>query len=596
MENNQKIKYAGFFTRLLATIIDIILIIFMMKLIENVIPLSSYAIFVLWGIYTAVMINKWHATLGGMLCGIKVLSSKNLEALKIKMALIRFFISIVPFQLYGYLRGMQHMMDIPPSPTASQLPQLIFMLAPLVMFFTEKKQMIHDMIAKSIVIDTNNVGMENQHSTGTVRIGRNILRTVGTLAFLVVFGYMVVYVSIFYTIAKGQQKSYDASFSTHYQTNDYNNSKIIFYQKELEKYSKEFVEAKEMYDIFGADTKKDLALGCISYFLRKEGCDSWIDMGSKFRKNTRNKYAETKEKIKQAKRNENFMGKHFYTFDLNMVNHGVDKITKLWSDKNDSICENTVSVDELYDIFINKYIVEFENQNIHSPYGSKPQQRELDWFEILKYKHPDIFQKREEEKKKYQLELEEIQKKAKERKRKAREKERIENIARYNSDLKRGLPPIFAAIQNKLHDKLTEAIATGEDLNEHYKNRTPLFYAIYNKDIKAVEALLKAGANPNVIDEHGLYTPLSISNNLEYAKMLIKYGADVNFQHNKSETALMVAAKGCSNFVLVRFLLEQGANPKLQDRYGYNIFTGLKKYCHDKKKYKKMIKLIKDWS
>jgi len=350
-----------------------------------------------------------------------------------------------------------------------------------------------------------------------------------------------------------------------------------------------------MYDIFRADTQKDLALGCISYFLRKEGCDSWIDMASKFRKNARNKYADTEAKIKQAKRNENFMGKHFYTFDLDMVNHGVDKITKRQSDKNDSICENTVSVDELYDTFINKYIVEFENQNIHSPYGSEPQQRELDWFEILKHEHPDIFQKRGEEREKYQKKLEEMDKKAKERERKAKEHERIKSIARYNRDLQRGVPPIFAAIQNKLNDKLTEAIATGEDVNGDYKNRTPLFHALYNKDIKAVEALLKAGANPNVIGEHGLYTPLSISNNLEYAKIFVKYGADVNFQHNKSETALMVAAKGCSDFEHVRFLLEHGAKPNLYDRYGDNVFTGLHKHCRDKKKYKKMIEFIKTW-
>jgi len=594
MQSNQNIKYAGFFIRLLATIVDIAIVLFMSQAIDNVVSLSAFAIWGLWGIYTAVMINKWHATLGGMLFGIKVFHVKDLEALSVGQALLRFVVSVVPFLLYSYLRGMQHMMDIPPSPTASQLPQLIFMLAPLIMLFSKKKQMIHDMVAKSVVIDANEVD-KNVESKNVVYAGRKILRVIGTLAFLVVFGYTVFYAFVFYKIARSQEGRYNASFSTHYQTNDYNNTKIIFYKKELDRYSKELVEAKEMYDIFRADTKKDLALGCISYFLRKEGCDSWIDMASKFRKNARNKYADTEAKIKQAKRNENFMGKHFYTFDLNMVNDGVDKITKQWSDKNDSICENTVSVDELYDTFINKYIVEFENQNIHSPYGSMPQQRELDWFEILKHKHPDILQKREEEREKYQKKLEEIYKKAKEREQKTKERKRIKSIARYNSDLKRGVPPIFAAIQNKLNDKLTEAIAAGEDINVHYKNRTPLFHAIYNKDIKAVEALLKAGANPNIIGEHGLYTPLSLSNNLEHAKMFLKYGADVNFQHNKSETALMVAAKGCSDFEHVRFLLEHGAKPNLYDRYGDNVFTGLHKYCRDKKKYKKMIEFIKTW-
>ena len=594
MKSNQEIIYAGFFTRLLATIVDIVIVSFVLKAMDSVVSLPAFAIWGLWGIYTAVMINKWHATLGGMLFGIKVFHAKDLEALSIGQALARFVVSVVPFLLYSYLRGMQHMMDMPPSPTASQLPQLIFMLAPLVMFFTKRKQMIHDMVAKSVVIDVNEAG-ENRESKKVAYAGRKILRAIGTLAFLAMFGYTAFYTFVFYKIASSKEASYNASFSAHYQTNDYNNSKIIFYKKELERYSKEFVEAKEMYDIFRADVKKDLALGCISYFLRKEGCDSWIDMASKFRKNARNKYADTEARIKQAKRNENFMGKHFYTFDLNMVNDNVDKITKRWSDKNDSICENTVSVDALYDTFINRYIVEFENQNIHSPYGFKPQQRELDWFEILKHKHPDIFRKRGEERKKHQLELEALEQKAKERERKAREKERIEKIARYNSDLKRGVPPIFAAIQNRLYDKLIEAIEAGEDVNEHYKNRTPLFHAIYNSDIEALEVLLQAGADPNIIDEHGLYTPLSMGN-LKFAKMLVRYGADVNFQHNKSETALMVAAKECNNFEHVRFLLEHGANPNLYNRYGDNVFTALHKHCRDKKKHDEMIKFIKSYS
>jgi ankyrin repeat protein/uncharacterized RDD family membrane protein YckC len=390
MENSQEVKYAGFFVRLLATLTDIAIVGFVLGALESIIPSIPFAIFILWGLYSSLMITKWHTTLGGMLFGIKVLRSKDLGTLSFKWAFIRYLISIIPFLLYSYLRGMQHMMDIPPSPTMTQVPQLIFMLLPMIMFFTAKKQMIHDMVIQSVVIDTND-DTQMQHSRQMVRKGRKILRVVGTLAFLVMFGYLILYVSVFYTLAKDKQESYNASFTTHYQTNDYNNSKILFYKNELEKYSKEFIEADDMYDIFSTDVKTDLALGCIGYFLRQEDRDSWLDMRNNFRKNARNKYANNEERIKKAKKNENYMGRHFYTFDLNMVNHITDKITKMWSDKNDSVCENTIFVDELYIKFINEYIPELENLNIHSPYGSKPQQHELDWFEILKLKHPDVF-------------------------------------------------------------------------------------------------------------------------------------------------------------------------------------------------------------
>lgn len=198
--------------------------------------------------------------------------------------------------------------------------------------------------------------------------------------YLYVFG-MTAYV--FGSLAKHKQRSYDNSFHIKYQTKDYNDTKIIFYKKELERYSKEFIEAEGMYDIFAADTKKDLALGCIQYFIKRKNREEWIDIGSNYRKNARNKYANTEDKIQKAKKKSDYMGYHFYTFDLNMVNHIEDEITQVWSDKNDSICENKLPANELYEIFIEKYIPKFDDENIHSRFGSKPQQREIDWYELL---------------------------------------------------------------------------------------------------------------------------------------------------------------------------------------------------------------------
>jgi len=425
-EGNHELKYAGFFTRLLATLVDIVIVSFIINALGSVIPLNAFVILGVWGIYVSVMLSRWHATLGGKLFGIKVLRANDFEALSFKWALIRFVISMVPFLLYSYLRGLQHMMEIPPSPTMSQLPQLIFMLLPMVMFFTKKRQMIHDMIAKSIVVDVN-IKEEKTHSNKTIYVGRKILRGIGTLASLVVFGYLLFYVSVLYTLSKSSQSNYDNSFHIKYQTNDYNDSKIIFYNKELEKYSKKFIEAEAMYDIFEADVKKDLALGCMQYFIRRKNKESWIEEGSNFRKNARNKYTITEEKIKKAKRNSNYMDKHFYTFDLNIVNHIEDDITETWSDKNESICEQKLSINNMYKIFVKKYTWEFPSSVCYDERGKK-------WFELFEQKQPKFSKeaqleklKREEEDRIYVEKMQKEETEKKERELREKEDEAIAN-------------------------------------------------------------------------------------------------------------------------------------------------------------------------
>jgi len=169
----------------------------------------------------------------------------------------------------------------------------------------------------------------------------------------------------------------------------------------------------------------------------------------------------------------------------------------------------------------------------------------------------------------------------------------------YTKDIQRGVPSIFSAIQNNLHDTLEKLLQEGADIELKNKfGTTPLSFVIYQNDNKLVEILLKNGANPNVIDGNGLYTPLSeacVRNKVSTVKLLLKYGADVNYQHKKSETALTVAAKECKNFELVKLLLESGANPKLMDMFGHNTLTGLKRYCNSTVAYRKMQKFI-EWN
>jgi len=168
----------------------------------------------------------------------------------------------------------------------------------------------------------------------------------------------------------------------------------------------------------------------------------------------------------------------------------------------------------------------------------------------------------------------------------------------FEKDVNRGVPPIFAAIQNRLYTRVSEILDDGVDVNKKYKNVTPLMFGIYRKDDMLVEILLKYGANPNFLEKHGLYSPLSeacVTNRILTVKLLLKYGADVNYQYKKSETALTVASKECKNFELVKLLLDYGADPKLMDRFETNTLTGLRRYCRDIVAHRKMKKFI-EWN
>ena len=116
--------------------------------------------------------------------------------------------------------------------------------------------------------------------------------------------------------------------------------------------------AEGMYNIFESDVKRDLSINCIQYFLSQEHNESrWITMGSGFRKNARNKYANTKETIKKAKINESYMSKHFHDYDINEVNHIIDEIADKWKqDTNVETCQKMLPVEQMYTMFIMRYI------------------------------------------------------------------------------------------------------------------------------------------------------------------------------------------------------------------------------------------------
>jgi len=371
MKNKKEEIYAGFWVRILASVIDGLVLSIPINIIESLFGKNSWITILLvlglWWFYIAKLLSSsWRATVGKKVLGLEVLDMEY-EQLTFKEASVR--------SLYSFI-------------------SYLFVLPVFMMFFNDKKQTFHDYFAKTVVIDKVARAMQNGQNIGIStatkeeKIGlTRLIRGVGIFIIIVVFAYSLYYFAMFAfvygSLYSHNAKKYDNSFHIKYEAKDFNDSRIVFYKKELEKHSKKFIEANGMYEIFEADVKKDLALGCIQYFIRRNNKESWIEEGSNFRKNARNKYATTEEKIKKAKRNSNYMGKHFYTFDSNMVNHIEEDITELWSDKNDSICEQIVSVDDMYKMFVQKYIWQF-------PSSVCCEGRGKEWFKLFEKSQPKL--------------------------------------------------------------------------------------------------------------------------------------------------------------------------------------------------------------
>ena len=177
--------------------------------------------------------------------------------------------------------------------------------------------------------------------------------------FLIAF---VIYISfpwlilIFYSL--NQSYKYSHSFYITENVKDYNDSRIKFYNYELEKAYEKFTNAKTPVEIFKSEVMSDLADGCIEYYLQDVGETEWISVSSKMRHNARNKDEKGNEKlIEKKKKNINFMGKNFYLFDLNQVDSIEESIKNMWRNPSlKSRCDDNLTAEEMYDVFLPRYV------------------------------------------------------------------------------------------------------------------------------------------------------------------------------------------------------------------------------------------------
>lgn len=612
------VNYAGFFSRLIAFIIDMFIMSIPYKVLDQLLyidmNLQVPMLIILW-IYISYSIYKWKGTIGYKIVGIAVLGITSVP-LTFSRSILRSTYVIFEFLYVFYIFTFLGSLPDEYGDIVFFLPLLLF--APIyIPLFNKRKQYLHDYLAKSMVVDKvyqvvseESVAQTENKSIKQLSSIRKVFRVIAIIAILIPVVYGIFYMTVMYMAFGGKGKTSDIPNKSIAKVIDYNNTKIDFYKNELEKASAYFIEAESMYDILHGRVKKDLSLNCIRFLLQKEGNEDWLKEGRSYKSNARNKYANTVERVKKAKKNEDYMGHHFYDFDLNDVHEIEDKIADMRNiNANKDTCEKMLSSDKMYDIFIVKYIK--NREAIKSRYTfeltrekDRSQRRFLkrsidqlsSWLDKLYLNHPEYLEAKKKRKIALNIEYQKMkQEKAVEKERnKLREKERQEKL--YQEAFQKSKQPIFVAIRFKKDAKFDSLMLPGTDLEmKDEQGYTLLRVAIYYKNEYAINRLLKSGANMYTIDEHGLYTPFThaaLMNDIKTVKLFLENGVDVNYQYKKSETALTMATKWCKNFEMVQLLLDHGANPDLVDTYNKSTRTGLSRYCKDKEKYNKIMKLI----
>ena len=147
-----------------------------------------------------------------------------------------------------------------------------------------------------------------------------------------------------------------------------------------------------------------------------------------------------------------------------------------------------------------------------------------------------------------------------------------------------------------MHDcsAILEALAAQRcnvDLRDN-QGKTPLMYACENGRYATVACLIRrGGASVDITDNEGrnvLHHCFTGTNpSLNCAKVLFQRGVGVNVRDTAGITPLMLACQACAktHIPLIRFLIEQGADPILQDNDGSDAFD----YCPFDSEYVKAV-------
>lgn len=147
-------------------------------------------------------------------------------------------------------------------------------------------------------------------------------------------------------------------------------------------------------------------------------------------------------------------------------------------------------------------------------------------------------------------------------------------------DKKTGESLLFLAVENNYIDiakNILDNLSVNNSVNDvinlkniNKNNKTPLHLAVENNNLEMVQALLIAGADVKVKNNHDdtplYYIAITDDNNFRIAQALIEKGADVNETSSTFDNnSLLHSAALLNKLKLVKLLLEKGANPNVKN-------------------------------
>ena len=121
---------------------------------------------------------------------------------------------------------------------------------------------------------------------------------------------------------------------------------------------------------------------------------------------------------------------------------------------------------------------------------------------------------------------------------------------------------VEALRQGDVSDFMKSAAADPKLLNARGpEGSTPFMYAVLYSDASTLAKLLKLGADPNRHNDVNATALMWAARDLKKTRLLVAHGADVNAKSDDRRTPLMIAARRPGAGSIVKFLLDNGANP-----------------------------------
>ena len=147
----------------------------------------------------------------------------------------------------------------------------------------------------------------------------------------------------------------------------------------------------------------------------------------------------------------------------------------------------------------------------------------------------------------------------------------LEARAEPNKGKRNESTPLINAVARGHRDVAKMLLDSGADPNLACADwgRAPLHYIPIAEYNDVVKLLLDFGADPNKVDDLG-NTPMhevAWRSHKTVAKLLVQKGAKVDEASDEGTTPLHIASG--VHHDLVNFLIDQGADPRKQDRYGF---------------------------